>query len=144
MFVYVAISFKSIVTEILAILDKIPLGSYKLDMWLKLRQAKVINGIFFSSEGWQGLGKDDLKVLEKVDESLLRALLQSHPMTPREFLYLETGAVKISHIFSCRRLIYLQKLLLREDEELTKRILREQERNPSPGDYSLLLKNDYV
>ena len=131
-----------IVTEILAILDEIPLGSYRLDMGLKLRQAKLINGILFSSEGWQGLGKDDLKVLEKVDESLLRALLQSHPKTPLEFLYLETGAVKISHIVSCRRLIYLQTLLLREDEELTKRILREQERNPSPGDYSVLVKND--
>ena len=87
---------------------------YRLDMGLKLRQAKLINGILFSSEGWQGLGKDDLKVLEKVDESLLRALLQSHPKTPLEFLHLETGAVKISHIVSCRRLIYLQTLLLLE------------------------------
>ena len=74
-----------IVTEILAILDEIPLVSYRMDMGLKL-----MNGILFSCEGWQGLGKDDLRVLEKVDESLHRALLQSQPKIPLEFVYLET------------------------------------------------------
>ena len=62
-----------IVSEILAILDEIPLGSYRLDMGLKLRQAKLINGMLYSSEGWHGLHSDDVKKLEKVDESLLRA-----------------------------------------------------------------------
>ena len=133
-----------IVSDILAILDEIPLGSYRLDMGLKLRQAKLINGILFSSEEWHGLCDDDKKMLEKVDEFLLRALLQAHPKIPLEFLYLETGAVRIKHIISSRRLMYLQTLLKRDDEELTKRILREQENNPCAGDYSMLVKDDFA
>ena len=111
-------------------------------MGLKLRQAKLINGMLYSSEGWHGLNSDDVKILERVDESLLRALLQCHPKVPLEFLYLETGSIKISQIISSRRLIYLQTLLKRDDEELTKRILREQQKNPCPGDFALLIKDD--
>ena len=131
-----------IVSDILAILDEIPLGSYRLDMGLKLRQAKLINGMLYSSEGWHGVKSDDVKILEKVDEALLRALLQCHPKVPLEFLYLETGSLKISQILSSRRLMYLQTLLKRDDEELTKRILREQQSNPTPGDFVLLIKDD--
>ena len=63
-----------IVTEILALLQEIPLRSYRLEMGLQLRQAMLINGLLFNSEGWQGLFNDEIKALEKVDEHLLRAL----------------------------------------------------------------------
>ena len=39
-------------------------------------------------------------------------------------------------------MLYLQTLLLRDDEEVTKRVLREQQHHPSPGDFSLLIKDD--
>ena len=39
-------------------------------------------------------------------------------------------------------MIYLQTLLKHDDEELTKRILREQQTNPCPGDFVLLIKDD--
>ena len=34
-----------IVSDILAILDEIPLGQYRLEMGLKLRQAMLLNGV---------------------------------------------------------------------------------------------------
>ena len=40
-------------------------------------------------------------------------------------------------------MLYLQTLLLRDDEEVTKRVLRQQQQNPSPGDFSLLIKDDF-
>ena len=90
-------------------------------MGLKLRQAKLINGILFSSEGWHGICEDDIKALEKVDEARLRALIQAHPKITLEFLYLETGAVRIKHIISSRRMVYLKFLLKCDDEEITKK-----------------------
>ena len=39
-----------IVSEILAILDEIPLGQYRLEMGLKLRQAMLLNGVIHTSE----------------------------------------------------------------------------------------------
>ena len=103
----------------------------------------LVNGLLYNSEVWHSVTKDDIKKLEKIDEVLLRSLLGSHLKTPLEFLYLETGAVPISYIISMRRMIYLKTLMMREEHELTKRILREQEENASPGDFIELVKSDF-
>ena len=82
----------AIVAEILAILQEIPLGKYKMEIGLKLRQAMLINGILFNSEAWHNINEAELKMLESVDEHLLRSLVKAHSKTPLEFLYLEAGA----------------------------------------------------
>ena len=56
-----------IIREINAILEEIPLGKYRVDIGLKLRQAMLINGILFNSEAWHGVDKN----LEKINEMLL-------------------------------------------------------------------------
>ena len=112
-------------------------------MGLKLREAMLLNGILYNSEAWHSTTKEDIHALEVVDECLLRSLLENHPKCPIEFLYLETGSISIGHIVSTRRMMYLRTILKRDDEELTKRILREQQRNPSPGDFSELIKSDF-
>jgi hypothetical protein len=38
---------------------------------------------------------------------------------------------------------YLRTLMMRDDEELTKRVLREQQVHPTPGDFSELVKDDF-
>ena len=102
-------------------------------MGLKLRQAMLINGILFNSEVWHGVTAEHVKALEKVDEHLLRSLLHFHSKTPLEFLFLETGSVPIRYTISSRRMIYLQTILRRDDEEITKRIFIEQKKNHCPG-----------
>ena len=92
-----------IIGEINAILEEIPLGKYRVEIGLKLRQAMLIIGILFNSEAWHGVKKEDLKKLEKIDEILLRSLMGSHQKTPLEFLYLETGTLPISYIIMIRR-----------------------------------------
>ena len=41
-------------------------------------------------------------------------------------------------------MVYLRTLLRREGEELTLRILREQQKNTSPGDFAELVKDDFA
>ena len=41
-----------IVSEILAIIEEIPLGKYRMEIGLKLRQAMLLNGMLFNSEAW--------------------------------------------------------------------------------------------
>ena len=129
-------------SEILAILKDIPLGEHKMEIGLHLRQAMLINAILFNSEAWHNVVDDDLKVLEAIDEHLLRSIVQGHAKTPLEFLYLETGAVPIRHIISGRRIMYLQTILKRSDNELTKRILVAQKNQPSHGDFVNLVDSD--
>ena len=59
------------VAEILAIINEIPLGQYKMEIGLKLREAMLINGMLFNSEAWHGVIDTELQILEVVDEHLL-------------------------------------------------------------------------
>ena len=74
---------------------------------------------------------------------LLRFLLNSHSKVPLEFLYLESGAIPLKFIIASRRMNYLQTLLKREDEELTKRVLIAQFDDPSDGDFAKLVRDDF-
>ena len=40
-------------------------------------------------------------------------------------------------------MMYLKLVMMREDEELTKRILKEQDKSPSPGDFKEHVKEDF-
>ena len=132
-----------IVNEIIAILDEIPLGRYKMEIGLKLRQAMLLNGILYNSEAWHSVTEAEIKILETVDEHLLRALVKGHSKTPLEFLYLEAVAIPIRFIVSSRRLIYHQNILKREDNELIRRIYTEQLKNPTDGDFVKLIEDDF-
>ena len=96
-----------LVSEILSILSEIPLGKYKIQIALILRQAMLINGMLYSTEAWSDFQ-------DAVDEYLLRSIFKAHRKTPLEFLYLETGTTPIRYILASRRLNYLHNILHRE------------------------------
>ena len=133
----------AIVAEIIAILDDIPLGKYKIDIGLKLREAMLLNRILFNSEAWHNISDKEIKILESVDEHLLRSLVKGQSKTPLEFLYLEAGAMPIRFIISSRRMIYLHSILRRVDDELIKKIYKAQRDDPTPGDWCELLNDDF-
>ena len=103
----------------------------------------LLNGVLFNSESWHGVTDNDMKTPESIDEQLLRSLVSAQAKTALEFLYLETGTVPIRFLVSSRRMIYLQNILKREEGELIKKIYKAQAENPSPGDFSELLKDDF-
>ena len=80
---------------------------------------------------------------ERVDEHLLRSLVKGHSKLPLEFLYLEAGAMPIKYILKCRRILYLQTILQRPEEELTRRVYDAQKRDPLHGDFFQLVKDDF-
>ena len=81
-------------------------------------------------------------MLETVDEHLLRSLVNGHSKTSLEFLYLEAGAIPIRFIISTRRLMFLQTILKRSDDELTRRVYMAQKDDPVKGDFVNLVKSD--
>ena len=84
----------AIVAEIIAILDEIPLGRYRMEIGLKLRQAMLLNGVLFNSEAWHSVDDKPIRKLEVVDEHLLQSLVQGHSKLPLEFLYLYCPEIK--------------------------------------------------
>ena len=84
-----------ILSNILAIVNEVPLGQWKVDAGLRLRQAMLVNGVLFNSEAWHNVSMNDLILLEKVDEALLRGLVNGHAKIPLEALFLETSSIPI-------------------------------------------------
>ena len=78
----------------------------------------------------------------KVDEALLRALLNAHSKIPIEALYLETKSNPIRYIIASRRLMYLHSILQKKEDELVRKVYEAQKADPLPGDFIELLKED--
>ena len=103
----------------------------------------LLNGTLFNSEAWHDISEAEIKILESVDEHLIRSLVGGHSKTPLEFLYLEAGAIPLRFILSSRRMIYLQTILKRHDNELTKRVYMSQKQSPTKGDFFNMVKKDF-
>ena len=63
-----------------------------------------------------------MKSLEAIDEALLRSILKAHSKTPKEFLYLETGALPLRWIIAKRRISLLKHIMERREDDLLKRV----------------------
>ena len=84
-----------------------------------------------------------LHKLKTIDKYLLRGLVGAHAKVPLEHLYLELAALPLSYVISARRMIYLQTVLKRPDEELIKQVYKCQQENPVYGDWCQLQKEDF-
>ena len=131
-----------IINNILAIVNEVPLGQWKVDAGLRLRQAMLVNGVLFNSEAWHNVSMNDLILLEKVDEALLRGLVNGHAKIPLEALFLETSSIPIRFIVSSRRIMYLHSILQKSPEELVRRVFEAQKADTSPGDFCELVSED--
>ena len=133
---------QGIITEIMAIINEIPFGEYRTEVALKLRESMLLNGMLFNSEAWHGLTLANIAALEVVDQALLRAILNAHRGTTKEFLYLETGTVPISWILSQRRINFLKHILSRGEDELLKKVYLAQKEQPNQGDFVKIVEHD--
>ena len=112
----------AILPEIRAILKEIPLGNQKNQIGLELRQAWFKNGCFVNSKVGNGHSDSDFKDLEVIDHDIIRAITGAQAKFPTKMLYLETAQVQIKSVTIVRRLLYLQTILHRHENELTRQI----------------------
>ena len=108
-----------------------------------MRQALFINGVMFNSEVWHGVKMADIELLSVLDNQILRYICGAHAKTPTEFLFLETGSLPLSYNIASRRMIYLQNILKRNQNELVRRVYIAQRNNPTEGDYCSLVEEDF-
>ena len=101
-----------------------------MEIGLQLREAMLLNGMLYNSEVWHSLSEKEIRMLEMVDEYLLRSMVKGHSKTPLEFLYLEAGALPIRFIISSRRLNYLHTLLKRPEHEIPRQVYEAQKSDP--------------
>ena len=128
----------------MSILDEVPLGRHRMEVGMKLREVMLLNGILYNSEAWHGVTVNHVKTLEAIDEELLRKLLKAHRKTPREFLYLETGATPIQWVIAQRRINFLKHILGKDKDELVFKVFQAQKDTPTSGDFIQLVEKDMI
>ena len=55
-------------SEIIAIMDEVPLGRFKHEIGLKLRQALFLNVILLYTEVWHYVFKEEINMLESISK----------------------------------------------------------------------------
>ena len=75
---------KGIVKKILTVLDGIPFGRHYFEIGMLLRDSLLVSSVLFNSEAWYHLTSAELDLLETIDVSFLRQLLQAPMGTPKE------------------------------------------------------------
>ena len=126
----------------MAILDDICFGKFQFEFVVILRNSLLINGILTNAEAWYDIKKADLETLEKVDESLLRQVLEAPCSTPKEMLHLEMGLLPIRFIIMRRRLNFLHCILNENSESLIYRFFKARLENPVKNDWAVTVRED--
>ena len=117
----------------------------RIEVGLKLREAKIHNGILYNSETWCNYSDKDLEKLEQVDMAAIRALMDGgHSKCPKAFYLQEFETLMVRHLVIIRRLMYHCHILTRDDCETIEKVYVKQKENPCKGDWILLIRQDFL
>ena len=130
------------VAEISRILSELP-TLRKMEVGLKLREAKIVNGMIYSTEAWSSISNADLTRLEQVDMAGLRSLVQGHSKCSTAFIILEFGVLQLRHRIVARRMMLHHHNLTRGDHELIKKVDLKQKEDSIRGDWFQTLQNNF-
>ena len=106
------------VADMTGILSEMPTDR-RIEVGLKLREAKIHNGILYNSEAWSNYSDKDMEKLEQVDMAAIRALMDGgHSKCPKAFYFLEFGTLMVRHLVMIRRLVHHRHILTRDESEM--------------------------
>ena len=74
-------------------------------------------------ETWPHCTTARVEMFEKTEQAFFRKLLNAHSKTPIECLYLELGVIPLRFELMKRRILYLQDILNRNDDDITKKVV---------------------
>ena len=86
-------------------------------------------------ETWPNFHIKRVETFEKAEQGLFRKILAAHSKTPIESLYLELGIAPFRFHLMARRIMYYQTVMLRDDDEITKKVVCCQKERQLSGDF---------
>jgi hypothetical protein len=126
----------------MAKLDSVVFGPFYFEVALILRGSNLSNGILTNSEAWYGLSKQEVEHLERVDEMLLRKMLEVGVSCPKKMLYLELGVTPIRFVIMTRRLMFLHYILNQDKKSLIYKCFEAQMKTPCRNDWIISVEKD--
>ena len=121
--------------ECQAMCTEISLGFQIYSITKLIHQAVFLNGSLVNMETWPNFHIKRVETFEKAEQGLFRKILAAHSKTPIECLYLELGIAPFRFHLMARRIMYYQTVMLRDDDEITKKVVCCQKERQLSGDF---------
>ena len=87
-----------ITRDLLATLVEMLAGGEHHELGVILRNSILISSLLSNAESWYNVTPANIVMLKKVDEHMLRGILNAPRMTPRALLYLELGCLTVRFV----------------------------------------------
>ena len=126
-------------SQLSSILKTISLGVYYFEVAMILRESSYLNALLFDSESWCYLTKKQLETFESADCQYFQICFQSKSKTAREAYFLETGKLRLKHIFVKRRMMFLFNILKRDPRDILRKTYVAQQLYPTNFDWFLTI-----
>ena len=133
---------RGISKDLLATLVEMFVGGEHHELGVTLRNAMLISSLLTNCESWYNVTIANIVTLEKVDEQMLRGILNAPRMTPKALVYLELGCLPIRYIIKSRRLMFLHYILSQSEESLLKKFFNAQMENSNKTDWTYQVQKD--
>ena len=124
------------------ILKEVNVGSHYFQVALLLRQAILLSSMLLNFDASLKLTQKNMRMLEKVDESLLRRVFSTLKSACLPSLYLESGSIPVRILIKGKRILFLHYLLNQDKNTLLSKMLHDQIDDPVENDWvSVTIEN---
>ena len=90
---------------------------------IRLFEAQVIPALLFNCESWIGITETQINELQGFQDKFIRKLMHLPVSTPKALLHWDSGMEMMKWRIAKRKLLFLKKIMAKEDSNLCKRSL---------------------
>ena len=123
------------IRKIFTKLNSLNLQKYYFECGMILMNVMLRSSILYAAETYYHLKENEIRQIERIEESFMRQLLKTSKGCPINQLYREVGQIPARFDIFKLRLFFLKYILNQEDKSLISKFLHLQLENPKRGDW---------
>ena len=131
-----------IIRQIMNRLNSLNLRNYYFECAIILMNSMLRGSILYASDMYYNLKENEVRQIERIEESYLRKVLNTTKGCPITQLYLEMGQIPARFVIQKMRCLYLKYILIQEGDSLLKKFFDLQFKQRSKGDWASTCLDD--
>ena len=125
-----------IIRQIYNRLESLSLRRYYFECAMVFMNIMLRSSILYAAETYHNLKENELREIERIEETFMRKILNTSKGCPIVQLYLTLGQIPARFAIMRMRLSFLQCILKEDEESMISNVLHLQLKNPTRGDWA--------
>ena len=113
------------IIEIISLCKETNFGKHQIFSMMVMYQSVFLPRLIYNCESWSNLTHKDISNLQGAQLNFLRRVMEVPKSTPTAALFLELGILPIQYEIEKRQLVFLKKILDRQNDDPVKMIYQE-------------------